>query len=144
LGILLQRLISLESWYVSACTLWNVNCHQKVPRRARPGHKLPSQTPSNQQLARRYDPWKARMAASYSRPQRNTSEPLCCTRCALGRRGSTISTENFGDEVIETRGPCGLLGFTELPAHGHCFTEPNVRSGRGLNSWDDQIEMVLQ
>jgi hypothetical protein len=32
LGILLQRLISLESWYVSPRTLWNVNCHRKVPR----------------------------------------------------------------------------------------------------------------
>jgi hypothetical protein len=26
LGILLQRLISLESWCVSACKLWNANC----------------------------------------------------------------------------------------------------------------------
>ena len=32
LGVLLQRLISLASWYVSACTLWNVNCPWKVPR----------------------------------------------------------------------------------------------------------------
>src|ERR1700730_14599625 len=47
LGILLQRLISLESWYVSACKLWNANCHKKVPCkgaiRQRPGALLPTQ-----------------------------------------------------------------------------------------------------
>jgi hypothetical protein len=31
LGVLLQRFLSLESWCVSACKLWNENCHQKVP-----------------------------------------------------------------------------------------------------------------
>src|SRR5580658_10839104 len=77
LGILLQRLISLESWYVSACTLWNVNCHRKVPRQARPPQRTVCQPLARQSLAVSCDPCPVRMAASYSPPERNTSEPWC-------------------------------------------------------------------